>query len=232
MAEAPTQSNPDPAGGGSDPKPGGEPTGGSNAPTSTPQTNENMDLSKLDGDQLTKVLENPNLWKQPRIQELVKGNQEYKKLQDKLKKDEEKSLEEQNAHKTLAEQRKAELEKANETIQTMKIDQALTTKLVPEGVVDLEAALKLADRSKIEVKDDGSIAGVDEAIEALKTDKAYLFGKGGSPTVGGPTNPQQQPSGPPKFKRSQLRDPTFYAEHRKEILEAQKAGLIEDDISK
>lgn len=230
MADAPSNNNPDPAGGGNpDPAAGGTPPAATN-PAPAPSGGE-IDLSKLEGDQLAKVLENPNLWKQPRIQELVKSNQELKKLQDKQKQDEDKRLEENNEHKTLAEQRKAELEKANSTIQTMKIDQALTTKLVPEGVVDLEAALKLADRSKLEVKDDGTVTGVEEAIESLKTDKAYLFGKAGGPTVGGPTNPGQQPSGPAKFKRSQLTDPAFYKEHREEILAAQKAGLIEDDVS-
>lgn len=229
MTDAPSNNNPDPAGGGNpDPNGGGNPNPN---PNPAPAAGGDLDLSTLPPDQLQKVLENPNLWKLPRVQELVKSSQDLKKLQDEQKTAEEKRLEEQNEHKTLAEQRKGELETANATIQTMRIDQALTTKLVPEGVVDIEAALKLADRSKIEVGDDGSVKGIDDVINSLKTDKAYLFGKGGGPTLGGPTNPGNQPSGPAKFKRSQLQDNAFYQEHRKEILEAQKAGLIEDDLT-
>jgi len=194
-----------------------------------------LDLKTLSGDQLAQVLENPNLWQQPRIQELVKNNQEFKTLQDKIRKDEEKRLEEQNEHKTLAEQRKADLDKANETIQKMQIDQALTNKLVPEGVVDLGAAIALIDRGKIKIDDNGNITGVDEAIKDLKEGKTYLFGKGseGGQSLGSASNGQQGNGGGQqmKFKRSQLRDPKFYQEHRDEILAASKAGLIEDDLS-
>lgn len=192
----------------------------------------NIDLKSLEGDQLAQVLENPNLWQQPRIQELVKNNQEFKNLQDKLKKDEEKRLEEQNEHKTLAEQRKSELEESQKTIQNMKIDQALTNKLVPEGVVDLEAALKLVDRSKVKVDESGNITGVDDVLSELKKDKSYLFKEGGTQSLGSASNQNGGEGGQQmKFKRSQLRDPKFYQENRDAILAASKAGLIEDDLS-
>lgn len=226
MADAPSNSNQDPANGGD----GNEP------PAGTPPANQgagdsNVDLKSLEADKLNDVFENENLWKHPRFQKLAADSQELKKLQDKQRADDEKRLKEENKHQELAERYKGDLEKANETIRNKEIDQALTNKLVPEGVVDLEAALKLANRSDIKITDDGKIEGVAEVITALKTDKAYLFGKPGQPKVGGPTNPENQPSGPAKFKRSQLRDPAFYNEHRKEILEAQKQGLIEDDIT-
>lgn len=191
-----------------------------------------IDLKSLEGDQLAQVLENPNLWQQPRIQELVKNNQEFKNLQDKLKKDEEKRLEEQNEHKTLAEQRKAELDESQKTIQNMKIDQALTNKLVPEGVVDLEAALKLVDRSKVKIDESGNITGVDDVLSELKKGKSYLFKEGGTQSLGSATNQNGGQGGQQmKFKRSQLRDPKFYQENRDAILAASKAGLIEDDLS-
>ena len=191
-----------------------------------------VDLKTLEGDQLAQVLENPNLWQQPRIQELVKAGQDLKKIQADQKTAEEKRLEEQNEHKTLAEQRKAELEQSQTAIQNMKIDQALTNKLVPEGVIDLEAALKLVDRSKVKVDESGNITGVDDVLSELKKDKSYLFKEGGTQSLGSASNNNGGQGGQQtKFKRSQLRDPKFYQENRDAILAASKAGLIEDDLS-
>lgn len=230
---APTQPSLDPTGGG-DPNPkAGE---GGNPPAPEPKSGtqpagDSIDLSKLPADQLNKVLENPELWNLPRIKELRESQANLKKLQDEQVKAGEKSLEDQKKFEELANKRGERVTQLETELQNNKIDQALTNKLVPEGVVDLEAALKLADRSKIKVDSNGNITGVDDALASLKTDKAYLFGKPGQPQVGGPTNPQNPPSGPAKFKRSQLRDPVFYQEHRDEILAAQKAGLIEDDIT-
>lgn len=228
---APSNPNPDPTGGGGNPDPGGG--GGNPDPNANPDPGStgDLDLTKLEGDQLAKVLENPNLFKLPRVAELLQAQKDLKALKDQKAADDQKSLEEQGKFKELAETRATEVSTLKEQIQTMTIDQALTTKLVPEGVVDIDAALKLADRSKVKIDDNGNVTGLDEAIASLKTDKAYLFGKGSNPTVGGPTNPGTNPSGPAKFKRSQLQDANFYNEHRTEILAAQKAGLIEDDIS-
>ena len=233
MADAPSNTNPDPAGGAGNGDPNG---GGGNPDPSNPNPNpqgggNDLDLSKLEGDQLTKVLENPNLFQLPRIKELLDASKELKTLKEQKAADDQKSLEEQGKFKELADQRATENSTLKEQIQNMTIDQALTTKLVPEGVVDIEAALKLADRSKIKVDEDGKVTGVEEVIESLKTGKAYLFGKGSQPTVGGPTNSGTPPSGPMKFKRSQLQDNAFYQANRKEILEAQRQGLIEDDLS-
>ena len=230
----PAPTNNDPSGGAGNGDPNGNGGGDPNAnPNPAPSNggDGNLDLSKLSGEQLAKVLENPELWKQPRIAELLESNKELKNLKEQKSKDDQKALEEQGKFKELADSRATEIEQLKEKIQNQNIDQALTTKLVPEGVVDIEAALKLVDRSKIQVDDNGNITGMDEVITALKTDKSYLFGQPGQPSVGGPTNPSNQPSGPAKFKRSQLQDNAFYQEHRKEILEAQKAGLIEDDLT-
>lgn len=45
------------------------------------------------------------------------------------------------------------------------------------GMIDMDG-LKLADLSKVTLKDDGSLEGAAEAIEALKKAKPYLFGTG------------------------------------------------------
>lgn len=226
----PIQPAPTPQGGATPPSPSPAPAPGDN----TPPAGSPADLKALQADQLADVFENPHLYEHPRFKQLTSAAQELKTLKDKQAKDEEKRLEEQNEHKTLAEQRKAELEKRDEQIKNMTIDQALTTKLAAEGSVDIEAALKLADRSKLSVDDNGTVTGVEDVMNALKTGKPYLFkaGDNPSPSLGSPSNGNPgEPSGPAKFKRSQLSDRKFYNEHREEILKAAKAGLIEDDLS-
>lgn len=58
------------------------------------------------------------------------------------------------------------------------------------GMIDLDG-LKLADLSKIKLKDDGSIEGADELLTALKEAKPYLFGEAkGSSHAGDPPKPK------------------------------------------
>jgi hypothetical protein len=208
--------------------------GGGDGNQSTTSPN-GVDLKNLSAEQLADVFENENLWKHPRFSNLAAQAQELKQLKDKQAQDEQKRLEDNKEFEKLAETRKSELDQANQTIQNMRIDQALTNKLVSEGVVDLEAALKLVDRDKLKIEDNGSVTGVDEALKSLKDGKAYLFNKSedGNQSLGSSSNGGNGGgnSTPAKFKRSQLRDPKFYQEHRDEIIAAQKAGLIEDDLS-
>lgn len=192
------------------------------------------DLKSLEGDALADVFDNPNLWEHPRFKRMAEKARKADELEQAQRKQEEENLEKNKQFEELASKRATELEEANKTIETMRTDQALTGKLIPEGVVDIEGALKLIDRSKIKIDDSGNVSGIDEAIQSLKTDKAYLFKEGtpsNNPSLGSPANNNAGQSGPAKFKRSQLRDPNFYKEHREEILKAQKAGLIEDDLS-
>lgn len=223
--------------GGTTPPPSDAGSGGTspaNTPDPPPEAKE-VDLKSLDSEQLVAVLENPNLYNLPRIKELRDASSELKKLKDQQKADEHKRLEEQKEFEKLAETRKTDLDAANKTIQDMQINQALTNKLVPEGVVDLEAAIALIDRSQIKIDDSGNISGVDEALKSLKEGKGYLFDKSGEgkPNLGTPPggNPGDGGSQKTKFKRSQLQDPEFYKKNREAILKAQKNGLIEDDLS-
>lgn len=187
-------------------------------------------------EQLAAVLDNPNFWQLNRVKELQNQAAEGQKLKKQQEKATEDQLKEQKKWEELAAKRGEDLEKANKTIQELTVNQELSNKLTPLGVVDISAALKLIDRTKIEVGEDGNVKGIDEAIEALKTGSPYLFNgsQSGGGTVGNPTNPANGGGSgdKPTFKASQLRGPEgakFYQEHRKEILEAQAAGRIEQD---
>ncbi len=195
---------------------------------------DDLDLSKLSADQLAKVLENPDLFKTPRIKELLDAQKELKKLKEDADKKADDDLAEQKKWEDLANKRAEEITQLNSKVSELQTNQALTTALTKENVVDLDGALKLVDRGKLKFNDDGTIEGVDEALSSLKTDKSYLFQPGSQPKVGAASNNNaggDGSGGPAKFKRSQLRDPAFYKEHEKDILAANDAGLIEDDIS-
>ncbi len=197
-------------------------------------TSQEVDLTTLKGDQLTKVLENPELFKMPRIAEAIEAQKQLKKLQAQQDQQTNESLAEQKKWQELAQKHETENASLKQTIQDNAVNQALTTKLYGVNVVDLDGALKLIDKSKVSVDDNGQIVGVDEAIESLKTDKAYLFNntnQSGGSNAGSPAGGTQQAptsSGQFKFKESQL-TPEFYNKHKEEIHEAQRNGQIEAD---
>jgi hypothetical protein len=225
-----------PAPGASTPPAAQDPGATTTPPAATPPaaaTGE-TDLTKLTGEQLAKVLENQELWNLPRIKELrekAAAADDLKKQQDKAA---EEKLEADKKFEELAKKRADDLATANQKIQDMQINQALTNKLVKKNVVSLDGALKLVDKSQIKVGDDGTVTGVDEALESLKKDSAYLFTEGtpanNQPQVGTPSNPNPTPVGANgfKFKESQL-TPEFYNANKAEIDEAGRKGLIEPD---
>lgn len=236
MTEAPSQPSADGkpddnSGGGSE---NTDPNKKTDDKPSTGDTGSTVDLTKLPAEQLAKVLEHPDFFNLPRIKELREGAAEAKRLKEEASTNEEKSLEQQKKYQELAEKRGNENTQLKEQLKNMSIDQALTTKLAGEGVVDLDGALRLADRNKVEVSEDGSVKGVDDVVKALKEDRSYLFtNESGTPKKVGSPSAQGGEGGeaPKKFKRSQLRDPKFYKEHEKEIEEAARNGLIEDDLT-
>jgi hypothetical protein len=192
-----------------------------------------VDLAKIPADQLSKVLENPELWNQPRIKELREKAALADKLEADQKKSVEASLEKNKEFEALANKRQEENVTLQKQIQDGKIQTALLIGLSKETVVDMDAALKLVDLSQVKVSDAGSVEGVTEAIDSLKKGKEYLFKAGGSGNIGAASNGAGgDGSGVPmKFKRSQLRDNTFYKAHEKDILDAAQKGLIEDDLT-
>ena len=59
---------------------------------------------------------------------------------------------------------------------------------------DPKAAFALADRSLLDVSEDGKALGIDKAVAALKQSKPYLFGPPRSPSIGsGGGNPGTPP---------------------------------------
>lgn len=107
------------------------------------------------------------------------------------------------AHKDAAEKDKTDLQKAQEALAAEKaktaqaeakakaalVRSAFTAEAVGANLVNVADAFKLADLTSVDVADDGTVAGVKEAVEQLVKDKPYLVkqdpgtsgGSGGAP---------------------------------------------------
>ena len=208
-------------------------------PTATPGSDpakteagdqETFDPTKLSDDQIGKVFEDKRIWQHSRFKELAEQAKKVKEYEAQAAAKEEESLKTQKKFEELAEKRGTELESLKGQVQTAQINTALTQLLVKEGVVDLEAALTLVDRSGISLTDAG-VDGAEAAITALKEKRGFLF-NGTSTPVGSGTNPAKPGTeGVQSFKRSQIQNNAFFMEHKDAILAAQKAGKIVDDLS-
>jgi hypothetical protein len=82
-----------------------------------------------------------------------------------------KRLADQGEYKTLAEKAEARAKAATAKL-TLKAVEVLA---IQAGIIDTDA-VRLADLSTVSADDDGNVTGAQEAIEALKTAKPYLFG--------------------------------------------------------
>lgn len=220
----PEPTNPNPNPGGSNP-----PTPPV-APTAPGGENPVIDVSKLSDEQLNKVLEDPRLWKTPRLSELTAAQQKVKQYETEKAQHEQDELKKKGDFETLSKQQEEKLKGWQDKYSTAMADNAIMAEAAKVGIKDLDAAKKLIDRANIKVNEDGTITGIVEAVEALAKDKSYLV-NGNTTSIGGGTNPPN-PNTPSKFKLSELQDPKFYNEHRAEIQKAMATpGAIEDDLA-
>lgn len=174
------------------------------------------------------VFDDPRLWQHPRFKSLNERAKKADLLEKQQNEAEEKRLAEQKKFEELANKRAQERDTATAKLQTAIQDNRILTEATKIGVVDVEAVLKLIDRSSITIDENGNVSGITEAVSALVTAKPYLKGKT-TVTIGSATNPGADDQTVKKFKLSQLSDPVFFKEHEKDIMEAYKTGQIEDD---
>lgn len=112
-----------------------------------------------------------------------------------------------DATKTAKDTAEAAKTEANERIKRAEIKAAA----IAAGMIDLDG-LKLADLSKVTLKEDGTIDGVDVMLTEFKTAKPYLFGKPNSSS--NPTDPP--PKDPPTAKKATEMTDAEYAAAKKE----------------
>lgn len=196
-------------------------------------TQETFDPSKVGDEEFNKIFDDPRLWNHPRFKSLA----DAKKERDALKKkdDEEreaKLLEEKKFQELLAEKDK-KISELTQAQQNLLIEGRVSTAAVNAGAADIETVLKLIDRSKLTLNEDGTVTGVEEAVKALLEAKPFLKGSMNAPTIGSGTNPGAAGNATAKrFRLSQLQDPRFYQDNLNDINQAFKLGLVEDDMSK
>jgi len=89
------------------------------------------------------------------------------------------------AHKTA---QLAALEKATKDAKALLVKAEVKVLANELGIVDPDAAMALADFSKVQVTEDGKVEGVKEALEALLQAKPWLKKQSSGP-IGSGTNP-------------------------------------------
>lgn len=185
-----------------------------------------------DGD-FEKIFDDPRVWTHPRFKSLIDAKNELKEIRAKEEKEREKKLLEEKKYKELLESKDAKIAELTTAQQNLLLDQRISSAAVAAGVADIDAVLKLVNRGNIKINEDGSVAGVDEALKQLLTDKPYLQGAAPNVTVGSGTNPGSVNSqGAKRYKLSQLQDPTFFKENEADIMQSMKLGLVEDDTNR
>lgn len=123
------------------------------------------------------------------VEEMEAALREHKKAQDAQKTEAQKLQEALEAEKTKATQ-------AAERAKRALIKAAFAEQAIAANLVSVDDAFALADLSGVEVKDDGTVEGVKEAVEQLVKAKPYLVKQtGGSGASGGGNPPRggQQP---------------------------------------
>lgn len=185
-----------------------------------------FDPKNLTDDQIGQVFSDERLWKHPRFKEL---NDQAKLAKDLLQKEEDakaKKLEEEKKFDELLNLEREKNKKLTEQLSSIKVDSAIQTEAVKNGIVDPDAALKLVDRGLIKTGDNGEPVGITDAIKALVTSKPYLVDPKKANLGSG--NPPIQTS--TKIKLSDAQNPDYYRTHQKEVDEAFRTGNIEKDV--
>lgn len=162
----------------------------------------------------------------------LKEMREWRQEQEKKAKElDEQNLIKKGEFEKLAQQREEEANKYKSELQTERVNNKIAAEAAKLGITDIEAATMLIDRGQIKFDENGVPQGIAEAVQALIEARPYLKSGVPQPTVGAGTTPAQGAAGQARFKLSQVQDSTFYRANEKEIMEAYKLGLIEDDVN-
>lgn len=194
-----------------------------------------FDTSKISDEQFKELAKDGRFW------DNAFEHERFKKLNEKAKKadeyeanrakEEEEQLKSQKKFEELANKKGEEAADWKGKFETSQANNRIIVEANKLGVIDTDAVLSLIDRSNIKVTDEG-VEGVEDAVKALVEAKPYLVGdqKPAVPNMSGANPAGQGQNQPPKFKHSQILDPKFFQENEKDIMEAFRLGLIEDDI--
>jgi hypothetical protein len=124
---------------------------------------------------------------------------------------EKKAVDAADAAKKAAEEATGKIEEASKSAQLRIIKAELKAFAVKAGIVDLDG-LAFIDMTKVKLSDAGEIEGADEAIDALRKAKPYLFTK----TTASTTKVPEKTSTESK-KVTELPEAEYRAERRRQF---------------
>lgn len=201
-------------------------------PAKTDGEQTTFDASKLSDADFEKIFSDNRLYQHSRFKTLSEKAKKADELERKQSQADEERLKSEKKWEELAQKNEQKAKEYEAKYQETSLNSAIQAEAVKQGVVDVDAAVKLLDRTNVKIEEDGSVSGVTEAVTSLLEAKAYLKGSN-TTTVGSGSNPNptQTEAGTKKFKLSQLQDHKFYNDHAKDIAEALKLGLVEDDMN-
>lgn len=222
----PDPANPDPA------KPAAPAQPAKPGPEPAKPSSGAFDPSSIKDEDFEKLFSDDRLYKHPRFKSLSERAKKADDLEKAQSEAEKKALEEQGKWKELAEKREQEANAAKQQAKDLALKNTIQAEAAKLGIVDVEAAAVLIDKTGVTVADDGTVTGAAEALTKLLEAKPYLKGTPQQQPVGSPSNPNptQTEGGAKSFKLSQIQDHEFYKKNEKEIAEAFKLGLVEDDV--
>lgn len=99
--------------------------------------------------------------------------------------------------KTEFQKLEAERNSLSEKLKTQALRHSFESIALKAGVVDADAAFKLADLSAVEIDEDGKVTGLEAAMADLKKTRKFLFGSLSQPVGSAGGNP---PAGPPSTR--------------------------------
>jgi hypothetical protein len=182
--------------------------GGEPDKTSTSTEGQGFDFSKVGDDELPKLLEDPRFWKLPRIQELREKAKVAKEYEAEKAKREQEELTKKGKFDEVLGQKDARIKELEDQLNGTSLDNLLRSELQKAGVKNIEAGLRMIDKSGLKVNESGQIEGFDQALESFKKLAPELLTSTNA-SVGSPTNPANPKTGEP-VKMSNVRDPRWY----------------------
>jgi len=104
-------------------------------------------------------------------------------------------------------EKQGDVEALQAQVRRSAIQAAVIAAAARAGIADPEDAVRLADLEGVEIDEDGTVSGADEAVAALVEAKPYLRGEQAGPTPGvRPLKPGDE--GPPGGPSRRIRDLT------------------------
>lgn len=185
-----------------------------------------IDTSKFTDEDWNKIYTDENLYKHPKFAKLRADAKKAKDLETAQATAEQERLKEQGKWKEIAEQHEGKIKTLTEQFQQTALDNAIIAAAATAGVKDLEVAKKLLDRTNIKINDDGSVTGVNEAIQSLVKQYPTII-QVSTTTVGSGASPGAEETTPKKFKASDFQNPEFFRKNEKDMMEAWRSNNVD-----